>query len=410
MQFSKADDIHTAKLDGQSWLLLMVNGLFIIANAISGTFLGVYIWKASKSFLLLGWFTLLTHCLMALTFWIAGKWVKEGNKMMCLRLGILLSAVFYAIVLLLKTNAVHYIWLLGIVQGMAVGFFWLAFNVIYFEMTNAANRDRFNGLSGVISSITGIVVPWCSGLIISRMAGDLGYRIIFLLSLCVFVTGVIVSFFLRNRKTKGTYIWTMLSRVLGESDTPWRPVFAALAAQGLRESVFGVMVALLVYIQTSSELKLGNYTMISSIVAFISFYVVGKWLKPEWRSKGMLIGTLAMAAVILPFFIGRSYLIMLIFGIGTSLFIPLFTIPMTTTVFDLIGANEKSVHQRVEYVVIRELALNAGRITGMIFFLIILSINQSPFIINCMMLIVGSSPILSWYFMRKRLLHPIKIN
>jgi len=405
MQLSKADNIQSTKLDGQTWLLLTVNGLFIIANAISGTFLGVYIWKASKNFLLLGWFTLLSYSLMALTFWVAGKWVKEGNKMMCMRLGILLSASFYAIVLLLNTNAVQYIWLIGIVQGLAGGCFWLTFNVVYFEMTNADNRDRFNGLAGVIGSITGIIAPWFSGLIISRMVGDRGYRVVFMLSLSIFIAGVIVSFFLRNRKTEGTYVWTMISSVLREPDTPWRPVFAALAAQGLRESVFGVMISVLVFIQTASELKLGNYTMITSIVAFISFYAVGKWLKPELRRSGMLIGTLAMTAVILPFFIGRSYAIMLIFGIGTSLFIPLFTIPMTSTVFDLIGADERSVIQRVEYVVIRELALNVGRISGMLIFLITLSLNQSPNAINWMMLIVGSSPLLSWFFMRKQLLH-----
>ena len=75
------------KLDRQSWLLLAVNALFIIASALSGTFIGVYLWKASHNFAVLGWFTLLTHFCMAVTFWTAGYWVKKGHKMMCFRLG-----------------------------------------------------------------------------------------------------------------------------------------------------------------------------------------------------------------------------------------------------------------------------------------------------------------------------------
>jgi YQGE family putative transporter len=392
----------SGRLDKQTWLLLLVNGLFITANALSGTYLGVYIWKESNNFTLLGWFTLLTHLFMAMTFWIAGNGVKEGNKMVFLRLGIGVAGVFYAIVLLLGKSAFHYIWLLGIVQGLAVGFFWLSFNVIYFEVTNADNRDKFNGWTGVTGSIVGMIVPWCSGYLISRMAGEKGYRIVFMISLGIFIVGIGISFLLRNRKTEGNYDWLLPFRIIRKPHTSWLPVFGALAAQGLRESVFGVMIGLLVYIRTGSEMQLGNFAFITSTVGFISFYATGKWLKPNWRKKGMLIGTIVMTAVIIPFFFGVSFTTLLIFGIGVALFIPLFTIPMTSAVFDLIGSDEDSARQRVEYVVMRELALNVGRITGMAIFIGTLYISRQPLVINCM-LAVGSSPLVSWLFMRNRL-------
>jgi YQGE family putative transporter len=167
--------------------------------------------------------------------------------------------------------------------------------------------------------------------------------------------------------------------------------------------VFAVMIGLLVYIQTGSEMKLGNYSLITQIVAFATFYAVGKWLKPGWRKTGMLIGTIMITLVILPFFLGVNFTTLLIFGIGVSLFIPLFTIPMTSSVFDLIGTREESVRQRVEYVVMRELALNMGRIAGMTVFIATLSVSKAPAVINWMMLLVGSAPIVSWLFMRNRL-------
>ncbi|WP_372663522.1 MFS transporter [Cohnella sp.] len=391
------------RLDKQTLLLLVVNGLFITANALSGTYLGVYIWKASNNFTLLGWFTLLSHLFMAMTFWIAGNGVKEGNKMIFLRLGIGVSAVFYSIVLLLGKGAFHYIWLLGIVQGVAIGFFWLSFNVIYFEVTNADNRDRFNGWTGVIGSLVGMIVPWCSGYVISRMAGESGYRVIFMISFGIFLAGIAVSFWLHNRKAEGNYDWRMPIRIMKLRQTPWRPVIGALVAQGLRESVFGVMIGLLVFIQTGSELSLGNFALITSAVGFISFYATGKWLKPAWRKRGMLVGTVMITGVIVPFFFGVSYTTLLIFGIGAALFMPLYTIPMTSSVFDLIGKDEDSARQRVEYVVMRELALNVGRITGMIIFIVTLSFSRAPLVINYMLLLVGSSPLLSWLFMRNRL-------
>jgi YQGE family putative transporter len=399
----KNSDKSSGRLDKQTWLLLVVNGLFITASALSGTFLGIYIWKASKDFILLGWFTLLTHVFMAITFWTAGYWAKKGQNGTCLRLGIGVSAVFYGIVLLLGKNATHYIWLLGLVQGIAVGLFWLSFNVVYFEATNAGNRDRFNGLTGVIGSVVGMVAPWCAGYLISKSSGETGYRMMFMVSLGIFLAGVLVSFLLHNRKPEGRYSWRLPVRIWQVRETPWRPVVGALIAQGLRESVFGVMIGLLVYIRTGSEMQLGNFALITSLVAFVSFYAVGKWLKPAWRRIGMLVGTLAMTVVIAPFFFGVTFTTLLIFGIGTALFIPLFTIPMTSSVFDLIGTREESVQQRVEYVVLRELALNVGRIGGMTIFIVTLSISKHPTVVNWMLLLVGSSPIISWLFMRGRL-------
>ncbi len=392
------------KLDDQTLLLLAVNGLFVMATALSGTYFGIYIWKASNDYFKLGWFTLITHLCMGLTFWIAGNAAKEGNKMILLRLGIAISAGFYALVLLLKGSAMHYIWLLGIVQGAATGLFWLAYNVVYFEATEPDNRDKFNGWAGTIASLIGIVVPWSSGWLISRLGGEGGYRAIFIASAGVFLAAIATSFFIRNRKTSGNYHWQWPYHLLKQRDSSWPKVMGALAAQGVRESVFGVLIGVLIYVQTGSEMKLGNYMLLTSAVGFASFLCVGKWLKPKWRYGGMLTGAVALIAVILPMFAGFSYATLLAFGLGASLFFPLYILPMTTVVFDLIGKDEESAEKRVEYVVARELALNVGRIVGMAVFMGVIYVSQTPPAMMWLLLAIGSSPLLSWLFMRKALL------
>jgi YQGE family putative transporter len=393
------------RLDSQARLLLLVNGLFITAGFFSNTFLSIYIWKATRNFIVLGWFTLFTHISMAVTFWLAGYWAKKGRSGTVLRAGIGAATLFYGIVLLLGKAAPHYAWILGIIQGIATGLFWLGFNIIYFEVTDAGNRDRFNGFTGVTSAVVGMAAPWISGFTISHTPGELGYRIMFMVSLAIFAAGFFVSFRLHNREPDGSsYDWRLPARIWKlRKGAPWRPVLGALAAQGFRETVFTVMISLLVYIQTGSEMKLGNYSLITQLVAFVSFYATGRWLKAQWRQTGMLIGTICLALAVLPLFFGPGYYTLLVFGIGTWLFIPLFIVPMTSSVFDLIGTSKESVQNRAEYVVLRELGLNAGRLAGMIIFIITLSISNAPSVINWMMLITGSAPIISWAFMRKRL-------
>ncbi|QNK59841.1 MFS transporter [Paenibacillus sp. PAMC21692] len=389
-----------AKLDKQAALLLIVQALYGVANALSGTFVPVYLWKASESYMLIGWFTFAQFVLGGLTFWVAGKWVKEHNKMNSLRVGIALSGVFYCAVLLLGTTAKTWAVPLGALNGIAMGMFWIACNVVYFEVTEPDTRDSYNGWAGLLGSMAGIFAPWISGLLITTMQGEKGYRIIFSLSLAIFAVSVVLSFWLKKRKVEGTYDWLYGFRQLAKKGNSWRRMFLAIMAQGVREGVFMFLVGLTVYIATRDESKLGTYSLITSLIALISFWAAGKWLKPHRRLTGMLIGVVMISLVILPLFWQVSYTTLLLFGIGTSLFMPLYIIPMTSRVFDLIGESRESASHREEFVVLREAGLTLGRMVGLSAYLIVLPITDSPRAITWLMLGVGVVPIAGWWFIR----------
>ncbi|MGG1531624.1 MFS transporter [Brevibacillus agri] len=388
------------ELDSQARLLLLVNGLFIAAGSLSGTFVNVYLWKVKSQFAPIAWFTFATHLAGALTFWIAGAYVKRFNKMNILRAGMAGSALFYVLVLLAGPLAVSYAVPLGLVQGMAVGFFWLAFNVVYFEITGPDNRDRFNGWAGLLASVGGMLAPWLSGWLISRLPGSSGYRLIFALSLALFVVGGIISFFLKKRQSEGMYAWGFSFRCLREQPE-WRWAAAALAAQGMREGVFGFIIGLFVYIATKSEMTLGNFWLITSAVGLCSYYAAAKWYAPRYRKWGMLIGAIVMSGILLLFFWQVSYVTLLAFGIAVSIAYPLFSMPMISTVFDLIGTNEQSARNRVEYVVLREFALDVGRLLGISLFLLVTSFSVSALTLNWLVFALGTGPLIAWLCMTR---------
>ncbi|NHN29282.1 MFS transporter [Paenibacillus agricola] len=383
-------------------ILLVVSGLFAAATALSVTFVSVYLWKARHDYILIGWFTLVNYVTMGVVFWLAGKWVKEQNKMNCLRAGIGMSACFYMLVLWLGDRAVDQYVLLGTIQGAASGLFWVAFNVVYFEVTDPDNRDRFNGWTGLLGSGTGMVAPWISGYLIVHMEPSSGYRLIFTISLLIFLLCAVFSFFLKKRKTEGTYEWLFaIQCLMSNKGATWRPIAWALLAQGIREGVFGFMIALLVYVNTGSEMMLGNFALITSGVALVSFMVVGKLIKKQYRGVAMGIGALMIVLVIIPFFWKVNLATLLTFGVGVGMFFPLYSIPMTSTVFDTIGGDAYSVQRRAEFVVLRELALNAGRITGLLLFIAVVTVTAAPLAMNILLLGIGSSPLIAWFFMRK---------
>ena len=118
----------------------------------------------------------------------------------------------------------------------------------------------------------------------------------------------------------------------------------------------------------------------------------------------MLAGTIALTAVILPLLLGIRYPTLLVLGIGTSLFAPLYMIPMTSSVFDLMGVSEESVSNRVEYTVLREAALTLGRVVGVGMFLVVaLGQAPTPSELAWLLLILGAAPIAGWWFIRRQL-------
>ncbi|MBW4085215.1 MFS transporter [Paenibacillus sp. S150] len=387
----------------QAALLLAVAGLYMLASVLAGTFLNVYLWKSRQNFAMIGWFTVAQQIAVGLSFWLGGKWVKEHNKMNALRLGIAVSGFFYLLVLWLRGESVHYIWPLGLILGLSIGFYWLAFNIVFFEITEAENRDFFNGWMGLLGSLTGIAGPWISGWLISLWQGERGYRVVFMISLCTYGVAAVLSFLLKRRKSEGSYLWTEPWRELRRAGSPWRPAAAALLFQGLREGVFSFLIGLLVYIAAREESKLGQFALITSAVSLLSYYAAGKWFKPKYRSAGMLAGGLLLVAVITPLLWKVSFGTLLVMGIGTSLCIPLYMLPMTSTSFDLMGLSAESAGKRVELVVLRELSLMSGRLLGLLVFIAVLSVQDSPRVITLLMLLLGCAPLGSWLMLHRLL-------
>ncbi|AIQ46056.1 MFS transporter [Paenibacillus sp. FSL R7-0273] len=387
----------------QAALLLAVNGLYLLASVLAGTFLNVYLWKARQDYSMIGWFAFSQQVAVGLSFWLAGKWVKEHNKMNALRLGIAVSGIFYLLVLWIGDHASRYIWPLGLTLGVSIGLFWLAFNIIYFEITDARSRDHYNGWMGLLGSLTGIVGPFMSGWLISRLEGQRGYRVVFMVSLSIYAAAAVLSFWLNKRKSEGAYLWLEPWKELRRDGSGWRPVAGALLFQGVREGVFSFLIGLLVYIAAQEESRLGQFALITSAVSLLSYYAAGKWFKPRYRSAGMLAGGILLVAVMIPLLWKFSYGTLLLMGIGTSLVIPLYMLPMTSTSFDLMGESAESASKRVEYVVLRELSLMSGRLLGMLVFIGVLSVSSSTKVIIILLLCLGASPLGSWLMLRRRL-------
>lgn len=389
------------QLDRQAWLLLLINGLFAVSTALSSTFVNVYLWKIKQDYAVIGWYNLFASIAMAATFVAAGKMAKQVDRVVAIRLGVGIHAVFYLSVLSLGEASVQMVPVLGSLLGIGAGFFWLAFHVLYFEITERHNRDIFNGVNGLLTSGAGIVAPLLSGWVITRVDQLTGYRIIFGVSLVIFLFAVIVSFFLERRSAQGDFrLGTVMHHTLRRG-TNWFWVNLAMLAQGIREGVLVFLISLLVYVSTENELALGVYLTTVSAVSLVSYYLVGRFMQPHRRNGAIFVGALMLGVVVLPFVWSMETWSLIVLGVGAAFFYPLYMVPLTSTVFDVIGENWKTANLRVEYVVARELALNIGRVLSIVSFLWWVRSSSEIEQLRWLILAFGFVQLFSWAMIRR---------
>jgi MFS transporter, YQGE family, putative transporter len=380
-------------------LLLFIGGIYSLSVALSNTFVNIYLWKQSGKFSDLAFYNLSIVVVQPLTFILAGRWAKKIDRVIVLRIGVIFLALFYLAVLLTGTNASKFLLLLGGLLGVGYGFYWLAYNVLTFEITEPDTRDFFNGFLGILTSAGGMVGPMTAGFIITRLEKFTGYSVVFGISLSLFALAVFLSFSLKKRPANGRYCF---QRILTERkhNTNWRLITNAHIFQGLREGTFVFVISVYVFISTGSELALGTYGLINSGISFLAYYGASRLIKKKGRKKAILIGGILLYLAILLIIWDVTFVKLMIYAATIALAYPILLVPYISTTYDVIGSGWNAAEMRIEYIVVREIFLHFGRIFSILFFLTAIFFFKEKSI-PVVLLILGAGHTCIYYFLRR---------
>lgn len=381
-------------------LLLIIGGLYSLSVALSNTFVNVYLWKQNNDYITIALFNLFIVLVQPLVFILAGRWAKQVDRIIVLRLGVLFLFIFYLTVLLLGALAAKYAILLGILLGIGFGFYWLAFNVLTFEITEPETRDIFNGLFGLLGSFAGMIGPFLAGWIITQMEDLTGYTLIFGISLGLFVAAIILSFFLKRRSAEGRFQLVNVLRWKNISGN-WKKILMANTAQGLREGSFPFLITIWVFVAAGSELALGTFSLITSTIAFIFYFITGRFIFKKYHKRSILISSILLSAAVWIIAFDLTFTKLMTYGIATSIAFPILMVPFVSMTYDVIGKAKHAAEWRIEYVVGRELFLNMGRIISILTFIAMILLFEPEKALPYYILLFGNTQLLIYFLIRK---------
>jgi MFS transporter, YQGE family, putative transporter len=378
-------------------ILLTLSALFTFAIGLSSIFVNAFIWRQTSDFTVIAIYNLFHYISTPLTFILAGIIAKRKNPVWAIRIGLLLYASFYAFILFVGDRGVVYIYLLGFLYGMAAGFYWLAYNTLSFDLTSVNNRDTYNGIHGSCCGIAGAVAPIVSGYIITRFRGMTGYNIVFTMTLVIFGVLVFVSMILKC-KNYGHSI--NFKKAFSRNCEEWAEVRKAISIWGFRDVTIVFLVNILIIQTTGSELSLGKFSFIASIITSLSFLLVQKIIKPPKRRMSIIIGITGLSLSIIGISMNISYRTLIIYTLMDAFFIPFFIIQLSSSTFNVINrAHDENL--RVEYMINRDIVLNGGRIISTTILIILLKLFKDTFVLTSYLLFIGVAPLVSGYFLLK---------
>ncbi|MCM3730706.1 MFS transporter [Fictibacillus nanhaiensis] len=381
------------------FFLLFVGGLFTLSTALSNTFVNIFLWKQSGELSDIAIYNLTIVIMQPIAFYLAGWVAKKIDRVVVLRIGVVILALFYIGVLFMGSMASNFLIALGAMLGFGLGFYWLAFNVLTLEVTEPETRDFFNGYLGVLNSFSGMIGPLSAGFIITRMDKHLGYETIFTISMILFLIAVVISFFLKRRKADGHFGLKEVFRERKENRA-WFQLLNAHFFQGLREGTFIFLIVIWVYTASKSEFALGTFGFVQSVVSFIGYYIVSHYLKPWHRKKGIFAGGLLLFISPFMLLIPISFTLLIVYGISVSIAYPLLLVPYVSLTYDIIGKCRGIYDKRIEYIVVREFFLNAGRIVSILTFLIVINLLSEEQGIPLLLPILGAGHFLIYFCLR----------
>ncbi|MDQ0213883.1 YQGE family putative transporter [Oikeobacillus pervagus] len=386
-------------------LLLIIGGFYSLSVALSNTFVNIYLWKQSGQFIDLAVYNLTVVMFQPITFIIAGRWAKKVDRVIVLRIGVSFLAFFYLTVLAVGQNASKYLVLLGALLGIGYGFYWLAYNVLTFEITEPETRDFFNGLLGTLTSAGGMLGPIFAGFVISRFDSFFGYTIVFGLSLTLFTMAVVMSFFIKRRPATGRYCFLRIVKER-KNNADWRNITNANFFQGLREGVFAFVISVFVFVSTGSELALGTYGLVNSGVSFLCYTLASRVISKQYRKPVILIAGILLYLSLFIIAFKVTYMRLLIYAVVIAIAYPFLLVPYLSMTYDVIGRGWKASEMRIEYIVVRELFTNLGRIVSVFIFILAITFFNEEKSIPVLLLLLGAGHSIIYFFIRKVKMSP----
>jgi YQGE family putative transporter len=386
------------RLDARANFMVLIHGAYTSANLLAGTFLSIYLWRASLDLAPIAIYSGLTAAMIPLAFLgngLAWRGMRAGAS---IRLGLFGNGFVYLVVLMLGSQAPQWVVLLGLLRGAAEGFYWSGFHLVSYDTTSDGDRDRYFGAQATVTWLLTAGLPPLAGAIIvaGGHAGTpyLGYELIFALAAVLLMAAMVLA----GRLPSAARDRLSVRRVAGlvRRNPDWFWVTCARLADGFTGSLMGLVLTVLTFLLLKNEQQVGNFNGIMGLLGVGISIGLAAFMKPRHRTICALVGgaMLVLSTMVLPLYLTGWALIA--YGLLRAVGGPLHGNALAPVPLQVIDRDPAARMLRYDYIVHSELCLGIGRILSIGCFLMLAAPANQMLLARIVVVITGAAPILIW--------------
>lgn len=371
--------------------IILINVLRDIIEIFSGPFLTAYFIKTSiESMISLSTFNIFSYTILLLFSIIVGFIIKNKLKIFTFRVGILLNFAYILSFILLKNKIIDYLWLVSILYGLSTSFYYMPFNFFLTKKIKNSDRSKFEVRKKTLSNFTNILIPIFLGSMITLT----NYSFTAIIILIISFIQIILSFILEpipNTKEKFNLIKTIkniqqnksLKRIL---------LLTYISGFTLSSGALITINTILVYNAFNSDFNLGILTSIVSILQIIFAILYKKYFENKNEKKLILFLSIIPNLSLILFILFNSNTTIVIYYLCYNVLINLLSMIHTIKLFNILNI-DVLIKDQIEFLSIREVFLNLGRISGFLLLLLI-GLTNNIFLLNIVMILLALSLII----------------
>ena len=385
-------------LDRRASCMVLVHGAYTAANLLAGTFLSIFLWRASHDLTPIAVYSGLSALMIPIAFVANGLLWRGLGAGASIRLGLFGNGCSYLVILMLGNDAPHWVVALGLMRGMAEGFYWSGFHLVSYDTTCDRDRDRYFGAQATASWILTAALPPAAGAIIvagTHVGGTYrGYQLVFALAAVLLMAAMVLAGRLPSSARERLSVRRVA--MLGRRNPDWRWVTRARLADGFTGSLVGLVLTILMFLVLKNEQQVGNFTGLMGLLGVGISLGLAAFMKPKHRIACALVGgaLLVLSTFLLPLYLTAWAIVG--FGLLRAIGGPLHGNALAPLALQVIDRDPTPQAMRYDYIVHQELCLGIGRVLSIGCFLLLATPMNQMLLARIVVVVAGAAPILIW--------------
>jgi YQGE family putative transporter len=378
--------------------MVLVHGAYTAANLLAGTFLAIFLWRSSHDLVPIAVYSVLNAVMIAVVFVANGLVCRGMGAGASIRLGLFGCGVTYLLILMLGQDTPNWIVGLGLLRGIAEGFYWSGFHLVTYDTTSEGNRDRYFGAQATAGLMLTAALPPAAGAIIvagTHVGGPYrGYELVFALASVLLMAGMVLA----GRLPSAARPRLSFRRVatLARRNPDWRWVTAARLTDGFTGSLLGLVLTILTFLVLKNEQQVGNFNGVMGLLGVAISLGLAAFMKPQHRIACSLVGgsLLVLSTFLLPLYLTAWGLVG--FGLLRAVGGPLHGNALSPVALQVIDRDPTPAVMRYDYIVHQELCLGIGRLLSIGGFLLLAAPMNQMLLARIVVVVAGAAPLLIW--------------